>query len=274
MVQGNLTDEKLGLEYYRRALEIYRENNVRSDALLLTILGNTGTEHLQKGDYAAAEPILGNAAKLARETNAGVGHTALLLSNHAGALKNLGRKDEATASYVEATTLLSDAFGEAHPETITTLTSLANHYQQIGDSARADETIRRAIAGAGEGLPEVHFITSYVHNVGGMILCEGGDTELGTELAQRSLAARRELLPADHWAISSGEGILGVCHTAAGDYELAESVLLKAYADLRRTRGDENELTLVNRQRLQDLYSVWGRPDDAVRYSSPAETLQ
>lgn len=268
MVQGNLTDETTAIDFYLLALDTHRQHEVDDDALLISILGNLATEYLQRGDYEDADRTFVDGIEVARRSGASDGQTGMLLANHAGALKNLGRPDEATSKYVEAVDLLERALGAEHPETITNRTSLANHYRQVGDMQLAGATIRRAASDAQAALPEVGFIHSYVQNVGGSILCLGEDVPLGTELATKSLAARRELLPAGHWAISSGEGILGLCQTAAGNFAAAEQTLLKAYADLRDSRGDDHEVTIATRERVAQLYEAWGKPDTALQYGA------
>jgi len=130
------------------------------------------------------------------------------------------------------------------------------------------KTILKANDAALTSLPAEHFLTSYVQNVGGAVLCMGGDIPLGTSMARASLETRQQLLPADHWAISSGEGIVGLCLTAAGEFQQAEPILLRAYTDLRASRGDEHEVTLATRERLYRLYTAWGRPGEATKYKN------
>ncbi len=252
------------------SLKTYRDHNVDDPDQLVTVLANIGVALLQEGKYAEAEAYFIEAIDVARQNKTSEAYLAVLYSNMGGAQKNLGRDDEATASYVEAATILERTLGPEHPETITTLTSLANHYRQVGEMTLAASTIRKAVAAAENALPEVDFIGSYVQNVGGAILCLGEDISLGTSLAEKSLAARRQLLPAGHWAISSGEGIVGMCHAAAGDFAIAEPILLKAYTDLQGSRGDTHEVTLANRERLQQLYTAWGKPEQAARYAQQA----
>ena len=269
MVQAYLGENRDGLELYDKALGIYRSKNLNDPALLVEILINIGTVHLQKGDYEAADASFVEVTEIARQNAASKAPMAMLLSNHAGVLKNLDRQDEATAKYVEAISLLTRSLGIEHPETITALTSLANHYRQIGDMQMASETIRQAIAAADVGLPPVNFIRSYVGNIGAGILCLGEDVSLGSQLASSSLNIRRELLPPDHWAIASGEGVLGMCLAAAGDYEEAEPVLLRAYAELQASLGDTHEVTLTNKGRIIQMYTAWGKLEQAAQYGPP-----
>ncbi len=271
MAQSYLVGESVAIEYYNRALTTYRDHDLDDSEQLISILGNLGVEHLQIGDYRLADSILVEAIETARKSQASNPRIAWLLSNHAGVLKNLDRHNEATAHYVEAADVLTSSVGLNHPETITTLTSLANHYRQLGEMALAAQTIRTAVDAAQAGLPEIDFITSYVHNVAGAILCLGDDIELGTELANKSLAARRQLLPEGHWAVHSGEGIVGSCLTAAGNYETAEDVLVQAYSALQIALGEDHEVTIATRERLHQLYIAWNKPADAERYSTPQD---
>ena len=268
MVQGNLTDENTALKYYNLALSTYREHKLNNPSQLLTIYNNLGAEYLQKGDYQSADSALLEGIKVGRDGGVGEAQTGVLLANRAGALKNLGRFEEAAEHYVKAADLLEASLGLEHPETITTLTSLANLYRQMGNMALAEKTILKANDAALTSLPAEHFLTSYVQNVGGAVLCMGGDIPLGTSMARASLETRQQLLPADHWAISSGEGIVGLCLTAAGEFQQAEPILLRAYTDLRASRGDEHEVTLATRERLYRLYTAWGRPGEATKYKN------
>ncbi len=267
MVQGNIADEQSALEYYNLALATYREHQLDDPDQLISILTNIGVANMQQGKYAEADPYFLEAIKLGRESGTSDAYMAVMLSNRAGVQKNLGHTDAATANYEEAVQMLERSLGPTHPETITSQTSLANHYRQVGDLGSAAATIRKAVAAAETSLPEVDFIASYVQNIGGAILCLGEDVPFGTQLAEKSLAARRALLPEGHWAITSGEGIVGMCYAAAGDFDKAETILRGAYEALRESRGEAHEVTLATRERLHELYLAWQKPQLAEKYA-------
>ena len=268
MAQSNRHGGDAALVAYHKALDIYRARGLDDPGQLVTILNNIATENLQRGNYALAEELLREAISLSDTSEIGSGQAGMLLGNHAGALKNLGRINEAEASYERSVDLLVSSLGEAHPETIAMITSLANLQQQMGNLTDAAVTIRRALKSSTESLSEDQFLASYAQNVGASILCRLNEVAEGTRLARLSLRTRSDLLPAGHWAISSGEGVLGACLTASGDYRAAEDLLVPAYQHLREARGDDNEATVSTRQRLNELYVAWGKPVQAEQFSS------
>ncbi len=180
MAQSNRHGEDTALVSYNKALEIYRAHGLDDPGQLVTILNNIATENLQRGDYALAERLLSEAISVSEKSQIGSGQTGMVLGNHAGALKNLGRIDEAEASYQRSVELLASSLGATHPETIVMMTSLANLQQQAGKLAAAAVTIRQALKSAKESLAEDQFLASYAQNVGASVLCRLSDVAEGT----------------------------------------------------------------------------------------------
>jgi hypothetical protein len=61
-----------------------------------------------------------------------------------------------------------------------------------------------------------------------------------------------------------------MCQAAAGQYDAAEGTLLNAYAVLLQALGEGHEATRATRQRLRELYVVWGKPAEAAHYADGA----
>jgi len=265
MIQAEI-DEKIAESYYLQALQVGQEHILEDTNLQITMRNNLATLYLQQGRYLESNKIFTKAIQLAEQSGKPDATTAILYSNNAGALKNLGKLDQALESFRAAVELQRETIGLAHPEAIITATSLGNAYQQNGELDKAEAILQKALAAGLTVLGKEHPIISYVQNVLGSTLCNMGKGEEGFTLAKQSLVTRKKIMPEGHWAIASGEGVLGSCYTAKFQYVEAEKLLLRAFEQLKKQRGEDNEVTLIVKSRLLELYRSWNKPELAIQY--------
>jgi tetratricopeptide (TPR) repeat protein len=156
--------------------------------------------------------------------------------------------------------------GAENLDVATGATSLAYWLIDAGAYTEAGELLEESLAirrkALGENAPQVASTLTVQAN---LLLARRRFQEARQVAAQaRSIFATS--LPEDHWQVAMAMNAEGAALAGLGDYEKAEPLLL---ASLPRLSGSPVP-GLVNRGtvRLADLYTAWGRPDQAIKYTS------
>jgi hypothetical protein len=84
--------------------------------------------------------------------------------------------------------------------------------------------------------------------------------ELASE-ARRILALS---LPADHWQVAAAMNVEGAAREKLGEYAAAERLLLDSRPGL--SQSPIPELAERGRIRLVELYTAWGKPEEARKF--------
>jgi tetratricopeptide (TPR) repeat protein len=113
-------------------------------------------------------------------------------------------------------------------------------------------------------LKEDHPLTATTKRNLAALLADRDAATAGVLLSQALAVFYRDA--PDGWEAADGEGVLGTILAGAGRYEEAETCLLGSYERLGELRGEESPRTRKARERLFELYSAWGRPEEAERY--------
>ena len=80
--------------------------------------------------------------------------------------------------------------------------------------------------------------------------------------------------PRGDWMVASKELRVARCLVAEGMNAQAEELLESAYKVLHAQLGDQHTETGLARELFRDLYTNWGRPEDAARYAEPASSVE
>jgi hypothetical protein len=98
------------------------------------------------------------------------------------------------------------------------------------------------------------------------LMIETGRYRLGLELARKAERILSGSLPAGHWRIAAAQNIEGAALAGIGEYAQAEPLLLTSLAGLEN--APIPRLAEDGRKRIAQLYTAWGRPEQARQYSS------
>ena len=90
-------------------------------------------------------------------------------------------------------------------------------------------------------------------------------------LAAEAHATLGEAYEEDHWRTAWAGATLGASLTVLSRYEEAETVLIRSYKDLHGNSGARAIHIDTTRQYMVDLYTRWGRPQEAARYTADSE---
>ena len=148
--------------------------------------------------------------------------------------------------------------------------SLAALYRDLKDTHESQkwrqkwiETKREEIA----GLPADSAQRSTALMRFGSSLMDHGEPTVAEEVFRDWLALRRRVLPG-HWTVDHARFCVGSALLAQGNYAQAEPLLLAGYQGLsdKREALSQKELPAKAIERLIELYSSWGRPDEAEKW--------
>jgi hypothetical protein len=118
-------------------------------------------------------------------------------------------------------------------------------------------------------------IAIYTINLGALHLARGepeaAETLLRDGLRIRLLSPhmvpnRRRIFPEDDWSIGATKSLLAASLIGRARYGEAEELLLQSRRDLDALPSPPPREVRATITRLVDLYTAWGRRDDAARY--------
>jgi hypothetical protein len=100
------------------------------------------------------------------------------------------------------------------------------------------------------------------------------ETERADEARQMASAAGEALASSfgpEHWRVAWARTIQGASYAELHSFADAEPLLLDGYARLSEAAGGRKMQIDFARRRLVRLYTTWGRPAEATRFSLPRE---
>jgi serine/threonine protein kinase/tetratricopeptide (TPR) repeat protein len=212
--------------HYREALDLLAGTDRDTRIAYGEVANDLASVYHQRGDYAAAEPLLRDVVAIHRET---LGprhpHVAKALNALASTLHYMGRLEDAGPLYEASLALWRDVYGEQHPEVSLALQNLATYYDERGLYDRSDSLYRASLridrALLGPDHPDVAF-TMRNH---ALSRYEFGDYDAAEQILREALPLLRENLPPDHLYTVATQVSLGKVLTAQGDLAEAERLL-------------------------------------------------
>ena len=236
----------------------------------LTARNNLAAMLMQQGKAQEALPLYQEALKRARDRR-GDDHpeTLHLLSNLGIALSELERFAEAEPLLVEALERRRRVLGEDHLDTIASIHNLA--YLRVGQGALEEaerlyrDSLQRnqRIAGAD------HQDTLQTASKLAAVLRSRGQFAEAAELSRDTLERSRRLFGEDDYRSLAAAFDLAVALRAQQRFPEAETLLLGVYERMS-ARGFPPAHLQVIIDPIAELYSAWGKPDEAARWAKLA----
>ena len=262
--RGDLTRaEKL----YREAIDITRQHFGMDHPLLAYQLQNLAVVLRARGDLDAAEAMFRESIEFTRRV-LGQEHdlAAASLVMLGTLLHDRGQLDTAEEALREALDLHRAAQGPDHPYVAYDMTSLAMLLADMGRAGEAETLLRQALAIYEGSLgPEHQYIASTLTELGA-VLTERGAGEEGVSVLQRAMDIRAvDYGPGDPLSAATSAAY-GHALARIGRFEEAEKLLLGSVGTLSEARGTSSRRTRRAIEWIAELYDVWGRPDDAIRW--------
>jgi tetratricopeptide (TPR) repeat protein len=229
------------------------------------------------GDLDGAEALLRQSLEVHRKTR-GAAHPMTATTLHDLALISAAKGDRASAEsmFRAAMDVHRKALGESHPLVAVTLNSLSRILREQGRYDEAAAALQSALDIARPALGSDHqLIAIYTINLGALHLARGepeaAETLLRDGLRIRLLSPhmvpnRRRIFPEDDWSIGATKSLLAASLIGRARYGEAEELLLQSRRDLDALPSPPPREVRATITRLVDLYTAWGRRDDAARY--------
>ena len=188
--------------------------------------------------------------------------------NLAVVLHDKGSYDEAESSYRKVVALLQQLYGEEHPSVAFVMHALARllyhkkAYQESESLHRKTLALQRKLLDANH--PHIAFT---LHNMGELLLDRKRPSEAALRL-QEALQIRQEKYVESNKRTKTTKLFLGLSLTALGRFDEAEPLLLDSYTFFKNEHDQEK--TQKTLDGLIELYTAWGRPEQAAAYQAAA----
>jgi serine/threonine protein kinase/tetratricopeptide (TPR) repeat protein len=225
-----------------------------------------------------------DAVKLGEETvklqkaKLGVDHpdTLMFMSNLAASYFEVGRYAEAIALDEEILPLRTAKLGPDHPDTITTQSGLARSYLAAKQPDKALPVLNDFLAAERKRLGSDSLRLGIVLVKVGLDLLKHNLHTEAEKVLRECLAIREQKAP-DDGATFHTRSVLGAALLGQKKYADAEPLLLQGYEGMKqRAASNPKEAKARLREgleRLVQLYSDWGKADEAAKWRMQLEAL-
>ena len=153
--------------------------------------------------------------------------------------------------------------GPEHPDTLTSVNSLAGLYRAQGRYAEAESLYKRGLADTEKALGPEHPDTLRSVNNLGLLYQEQGRYGEAEPLYKRALSLAEKVLGLEHPSTLTSVNNLGLLYQAQGRYSKAELLLKRAVADSEKALGPQHPDTLKSVNNLGVTYQAQGRYGEA-----------
>ena len=176
---------------------------------------------------------------------------------------DLGLRTEAQREIERALALRRRVLGERNPDTLTSMSHLAELHRIRGSLGQAEDLFIRILDTRRALLGQVHPDTlDSMDSMAATYIDEGKYAQAGIVLAE-AVDGRRRLLGEEHPSTLNSTHRMAAVYYRQGDYELAEALLSKVLEVQRRTFGEEHPDTLFTADDLAIVYGKRGKYREA-----------
>ena len=261
---------------YAEAESIHREAlSVRERALgaehpyVANSLLNLAVSVEGRGNPTAALPLYQRAATIVRGA-LGADHVRLaqVLRNWGVLLNNLERPAEGAPLLRDALRIRRASLGPMSRDVADAELALARTLRKLGERREAEQLLRQALATNLEVLGADSEDVAINRALLGGLLCAVRPSPEALGLLDASVAYYQRHPTADPIDAAMAKSDYGECLSRARRFPEAQSQLTSAYERLTQL-GPTHELTNQAARRLVSLYTAWGKPLEAQRYTRP-----
>jgi CHAT domain-containing protein len=235
-----------------------------ADPQAAQVLADQGAQHCQRGQFAAARPLLEKARDAMAARHGAEAHALLpILNQLARAYRQLGEFKKAWNSSERALDIAEAAFGRESTELATPLEGLAKAYFALGYLDRCYQAAERAVAILQAALGDDHVGVAIARDRLGVALAEMGAFDRARDLHMRSLAVLRT--GGRRQELARALANAAATYLVTGDLAAARPLYEEALATARAAYGDEHEDTAAYLALLGDYWAKAGDDAQALR---------
>jgi serine/threonine-protein kinase len=170
-----------------------------------------------------------------------------------------GKFESALAAAQEGAAILRATLGDAHDTTNITRLNVARAHTQLGHLEVAEREFRDIIAIRRRSNTSGNISFAATVDALADVLNRQHRYEEALGYAHEARDSTEKSVGRDHWRWAAVNRTLGATLTGLERFAAAEPILLDSYELMRRKRGDRHRTTLLNAQRLVELYQGWGK---------------
>ena len=235
-------------------------------------LNNLAFVQHDMGQYEAAEENFQGALSI-RRASLDEDHPLIArsLNNLAFLYYDMGERDRALELSRSALAIYREAYPGDHPDVAYGMQNLAGWLVAAADYEAAEPLLLEALEMNQSLFDPGHPDIAITQTGMAILLLRTDRAAAALDLAQEAHASLAEAYGEDHWRTAWAASAQGASLTKLSRYEDAETVLLNGYKDLRENSGARAMHVDTTRKYLVDLYTSWGRPEDAARYTVDSE---
>jgi tetratricopeptide (TPR) repeat protein len=257
----------------QESLAMYRRLLGDKHPYVATALNNLGLVQHRKGNLAEAESTFRQALAMQRELLGEVHpDVALTLTNLAYVIHDTGDAEGALQVLSKSLEIYRKVFPGDNPDVARTMNRLGYWYTEARDYPTADRYLE-------EGLSMRKRLFGKSHHEIASSLVHVAIFQVATRKFQDALLSSRAAVEmftaassASDWSVALADSVYGAALTGVGHYDDAEQHLIHGYTILNHDAGALPTYRTLTRRYLEELYRAWGRPHDARRYATAADS--
>jgi serine/threonine-protein kinase len=182
-----------------------------------------------------------------------------------------GKFEPALAAAQEGSDILRATLGDAHDTTNITRLNAARAHVQLGHLEVAEREFRDILAIRRQTLTSGNISFALTIDALADVLNRQRRFEEALGYAHEARESAEKAVGRDHWRWAAVNRTLGVALTGLARYAEAERILLDSFELMRRKRGHQHRTTLLNAQRLVELYQLSGQTTRAAEWQRMIE---
>ena len=242
--------------------ELARASEIKR--LITEMLTSVSPEEAQGADTTLLKGLLDDAASRLAKGEVADELIAAELHNVVGDVyRRLGLYPQAEEHLPLALEIRKRVLGEEHPDTLTSMHSLANLYNDQGRYAEAEPRYLKTLEIRKRVLGEEHSDTLASMNSLAVVYKNQGRYTDAEPLFQKTLEIQRRVLGKEHLSTLGSMNNLANLYKSQGRSAEAEVLYLKTLEIQKRVLGEEHPDTLGSMHNLAILYADQGRYADA-----------
>ena len=248
-----------------RALQVYQQNLGPEHPWTVGLMGMVAFMQRATGEVEPAEALYRETlGKYLAMGESGARGAATTMNNLAFLLR--GKEERAEAEQLYRMSFQEYGPWRTPPETQTLLGNLASVLWDQGKETEALEVLSERLELAREDWPQGSWRVGAAAVSIGEYFVRIGDPAGAEPFLRETLESYEGSLGPNHnWSFNA-RSLLGACLAQQGRYGEAEPLMTTGFQGLLEGAGAQNAFTRSARQRLFELYELWGRPADAARY--------
>ena len=223
-----------------------------------------------KGDYPEAEKVFAEALDIDQRTR-GKRHPDTLGTSERLARTQIdaGKFDEGISRLVSTLGDFRETLGPGSYDTLNCALYLGVAYDAKGDRVRAEQTLRSALQGLRALGKDNEDQAALAAEFLGLNLVEQRKYSQADPILRQALTYR-EKGDKEDWQLYRAQAFLGAALSGLKQYPEAEKLLLSGQQGLEqrvsRMPADQKKWIRFSTEQIVDLYSGWGKPDEAAQW--------